>query len=86
MPATKTKEQPSTQWKTTGQIEPDRLYSLEEFKRVTGLKDWALRQARRAGLKMLKLGNRKFVKGQAFIVFLENQNETQETDNGSECS
>jgi len=35
---------------------------------------WALRQARKAGLKMLKIGNRKFVKGQSFIDFLDSQN------------
>lgn len=58
-----------------GQIEPQTLYSLEEFKQVSGMKNWALRQARKAGLKMLRIGNRKFVKGQAFIDFLESQNE-----------
>ncbi|QDT84775.1 hypothetical protein [Gimesia chilikensis] len=59
----------------TGQIEPQTLYSLEEFKQVSGMGNWALRQARKAGLKMLKIGNRKFVKGQAFIDFLDSQNE-----------
>lgn len=58
-----------------GQIEPQTLYSLEEFKQVSGMRNWALREARKAGLKMLKIGNRKFVKGQAFIDFLESQNE-----------
>ncbi|QDT79189.1 hypothetical protein Mal35_26440 [Gimesia maris] len=58
----------------TGQIEPQTLYSLEEFKQVSGMGNWALRQARKAGLKMLKIGNRKFVKGQAFIDFLDSQN------------
>ncbi|QDT44281.1 hypothetical protein Pan241w_43890 [Gimesia alba] len=60
--------------KSTGQIEPQTLYSLEEFKQVSGMGNWALRQARKAGLKMLKVGNRKFVKGQAFINFLDSQN------------
>ncbi len=58
----------------TGQIEPQTLYSLEEFKQVSGMGSWALRQARKAGLKMLKIGNRKFVKGQSFIDFLDSQN------------
>ncbi len=58
-----------------GEIEPDKLYSLEAFKRVTGLKDWALRSARKAGLKMKRVGNRKFVKGKDFIDFLDSQNE-----------
>lgn len=56
-------------------IEPQTLYALEEFKQVSGMGSWALRQARKAGLKMLKIGNRKFVKGQAFIDFLETTNE-----------
>jgi hypothetical protein len=56
-------------------IDPQTLYALEEFKQVSGMGDWALRQARRAGLKMLKIGNRKYVKGQAFIDFLESTNE-----------
>lgn len=60
--------------KITGQIEPQTLYSLEEFKQVSGMGNWALRQARKAGLKMLKSGNRKFVKGQDFIDFLDSQN------------
>ena len=58
----------------TGQIEPQTLYSLEEFKQVSGMGNWSLRQARKAGLKMLKIGNRKFVKGQAFIDFLDSKN------------
>tara|TARA_R110002126_G_scaffold271292_2_gene415188 strand:- start:2258 stop:2485 length:228 start_codon:yes stop_codon:yes gene_type:complete len=56
-------------------IEPQTLYSLEEFKQVSGMGAWALRMARKAGLKMLKIGNRKYVKGQAFIDFLESTNE-----------
>lgn len=56
-------------------IEPQSLYSLEEFKRVSGMGNWALRSARKAGLQMLKIGNRKFVKGQSFIDFIESQNE-----------
>ena len=55
-------------------IEPQTLYALEEFKQVSGMGNWALRQARKAGLKMLKIGNRKFVKGQAFIEFLDSTN------------
>jgi len=65
----------------SGQIEPQTLYSLDEFKQVSGMGNWALRQARKAGLKMLKVGNRKYVKGQAFIDFLDAQN-----DNSPECS
>ncbi|WP_298863718.1 hypothetical protein [uncultured Gimesia sp.] len=55
-------------------IEPQTLYSLEEFKLASGMGNWALRQARKAGLKMLKVGNRKFVRGSSFIDFLESTN------------
>ncbi|EDL58368.1 hypothetical protein [Gimesia maris] len=65
--------------KGTGQIEPDTLYSLDQFKQVSGMGNWALREARKAGLKMLKIGNRKYVKGQSFIDFLESVNETSTT-------
>lgn len=54
-----------------GEIEPDKLYTLDAFKKASGLKDWALRTARKAGLKMHQAGNRKFVKGQDFIDYLE---------------
>jgi len=64
-----------------GQIEPQTLYSLEEFKQVSGMGSWALRSARKAGMKMLKIGNRKYVKGQAFVDFLESTN-----DNSPESS
>lgn len=69
-----------------GQIEPQTLYALEEFKKVSGMKSWALRQARKSGLKMLKIGNRKYVKGQSFIDFIEAQNapKVSETANASE--
>ncbi len=65
---------------TVGEIDPEKLYSLETFKRVSGMKDWALRSARKAGLKMKRIGNRKFVKGQDFIDFLDSTN-----SNGPEC-
>lgn len=68
----------------TGRIEPQTLYSLEEFKQVSGMGNWALRQARKAGLKMLKIGNRKFVKGQAFIDFLDTQNDNSTKKNNPE--
>tara|TARA_R110002049_G_scaffold292498_2_gene477057 strand:- start:2630 stop:2866 length:237 start_codon:yes stop_codon:yes gene_type:complete len=69
----------------SGQIEPQTLYSLEEFKQVSGMGNWALRQARKAGLKMLKIGNRKFVKGQAFIDFLDSQNDNSTNEDSPEA-
>ncbi|WP_417383225.1 hypothetical protein [Gimesia sp.] len=57
-----------------GQIDPDILYPLEEFKRVSGMGTCALRTARNAGLRMLQTGHRKYVKGQDFIDYLESVN------------
>ncbi|MCH9715960.1 MAG: hypothetical protein K0U90_05625 [Planctomycetes bacterium] len=68
-----------------GQIEPQTLYTLEEFKQVSGMGNWALRQARNAGMKMLRIGNRKFVKGQTFIEFLDSQNDTSTNENSLEA-
>ena len=60
-------------------INPQTLYALEEFKQVSGMGNWALRAARNAGLKMLKVGNRKYIKGQAFIDFLESTNSNEKS-------
>ena len=65
---------------TVGEIDPDKLYSLEAFKHVSGMGDWAMRSARKAGLKMKKIGNRKFVSGKDFVDFLDSTN-----SNGPEC-
>lgn len=84
--ATSTAKRQQTTKKPGEKIEPQSLYSLEEFKRVSGMGSWALRSARKAGLQMLQIGNRKYVKGSAFIEFIEAQNapKVPETANGHE--
>jgi hypothetical protein len=47
------------------------IYPLEVFKRRSGLDAWALRQARRNGLRVLTIGRRKFVRGSDFADYLE---------------
>jgi hypothetical protein len=47
------------------------VYPLEIFKRRSGLDDWALRQARRNGLRVLTVGRRRFVRGSDFAVYLD---------------
>ena len=54
-----------------GLIEPNVLYTLGELKRRTKLGDWAVRKARRAGLKIRKIGNQRFVFGRDFHAFVE---------------
>jgi hypothetical protein len=54
----------------SGEIQRDGLYSLAEFTKRTGLKDWALRAARRAGLRVLYLHGRGFVRGADWFEYV----------------
>ncbi len=45
-------------------------YPLEIFKKLTGQGDWAMRQLRRAGLKVRKVGQRSYVRGSDWHEFL----------------
>jgi hypothetical protein len=49
--------------KGMGEISTEKVYPLPLFMRLTGLSDWAMRQARRRGLKLRTCGRRKFVRG-----------------------
>ncbi|QDT14607.1 hypothetical protein [Alienimonas californiensis] len=51
-------------------IESDVLYPLAEFRARTGLGEYAMRTARKSGLKVRYVGNRGFVLGADFICFL----------------
>jgi hypothetical protein len=54
-----------------GMIEPDRAYTLSAFKKVSGLGTASLRQARRSGLVVRRVGIRSFIMGRDFISWLE---------------
>lgn len=54
-------------------VRVDEIYSLAEFMRRTGIGVWGMREARKAGLKTIKVGTRKFVKGADWITFLDQQ-------------
>ena len=54
-----------------GVIEPANLYTLNELKKRTHLGDWAIRQARKAGLRVRTIGNGRFVFGRDFQEFVE---------------
>jgi len=54
-----------------GIIDPDRLYTLSELKRRTKLGDWAIRKARKAGLRVRTIGNGRFVFGRDFHSYVE---------------
>lgn len=51
-------------------IENGCTYPLDEFQRRSGLGRHALRQARKGGLKVLRLGGRAYVRGEDFNSFL----------------
>lgn len=60
----------SVRSKNTGAIFCDGIYPLPVFKKLTGLADWALRTARRSGLRMVQVGNRRFVRGSDWFDYL----------------
>jgi len=51
-------------------IENGVTYPLTEFQRRTGLGRHALRQARRQGLRVCRMGGRCYVRGEDFNAFL----------------
>lgn len=48
----------------------DQSFPLATFKRMTGLNDWALKTARRKGLKVRTVGNRRYVLGADWHAYL----------------
>ena len=55
--------------KTSGVISHHELYTLSEFKSRMGLTDTAMRELRRKGFSVLRVGKRAFVLGVAAIAF-----------------
>jgi hypothetical protein len=62
---------PATLPPPTGQIRIDVSYDLQTFKRTAGLSDWAMRQARRNGLRLRKVGRKVFVRGSDWDAYLQ---------------
>lgn len=58
-----------------GPVQANCIYPLSLFQRLTGLKQHAMRQARRRGLRILKCGRHNFVLGSDFIEFLVQENQ-----------
>jgi hypothetical protein len=59
-----------------GVIEDNVTYPLEVFKQRAGLSDWAMRMARRKGLKVRMVGRRGYVRGSDWSNYLT-QEDTQ---------
>lgn len=62
---------------TPGVINANELYILDEFKARMRLGSWAMRQARQGpdGLRVHKIGLRKYVKGSDVLAYLDRQAE-----------
>lgn len=60
-----------------GEIDRDKVYSIERFMEVTGLKRFALDTARKNGLTVRKVGRRCFIYGRDFIDHITSPKATQ---------
>ena len=58
----------------TGVVSVHEIYTLGELKSRLGLGDWALRKAKREGLKTARIGSRVFVTGESVLEYLKRQN------------
>lgn len=67
-PTTKAKTAPSP-----GVIEANAAYTLPEFCRRARLAKWGMREARRRGLKVVRVGRVSYVLGADFLSFLASQ-------------
>ena len=54
-----------------GEIRKDSIYTLKAFKALTGMGDAAMRQARRDGLTVSRVGRCKFVLGQDWFNYCD---------------
>jgi hypothetical protein len=68
---------PDTSITTAGVIDAASVYTMSEFKRRSGMKDWSVRTARRAGMPVRRCpgGSKLYILGADFIKFLEQQAE-----------
>jgi hypothetical protein len=57
----------------SGTINAGEAYTVQEFGRRLGLKEWALRSLKRKGLRMIKVSGRCFVQGRDFLEFLDRE-------------
>lgn len=54
-----------------GIIEAGAVYTLPEFQARMGMSKWAMRSARRNGLKVRRVGKRGYILGKDAIAFIE---------------
>ena len=61
-------------------VRPDELYPLGAFRRISGLGDTALREARRAGLRVIYRHGRGFILGADAIRYLTTDPPSERSD------
>jgi len=59
------------QLSAVGEIRKDATYTLKEFKRRLGIGDAAIRQMKREGLPLRKIGKAKYVMGEDWFEFVD---------------
>jgi hypothetical protein len=52
-------------------IRADESYTVAEFRRRTGIGDYAFRELRQAGLRIISVGKKRFVRGCDWLAHLE---------------
>lgn len=68
---------PSSPPSTVGVVRDGELYSLRELARRLGWHEHALRQARAAGLPMIRFGKEKYILGADVLAFFRRLGERQ---------
>ena len=59
----------------TGPIQRDTVYPLHSFLARVGWGEFAMRSARRSGLKVIRAGKGVFIRGEDFIEWLNKKSE-----------
>ena len=59
--------------RTPGVIDAAQAYTIAEFRRRMGIGDFAMRQLRRDGLRVVEIGRKRFILGRSWLKFLEEQ-------------
>lgn len=72
--------------KVPGVLRSDELYTLAELEARLKVGSWGLRMARRAGLRMYKMGKRKFVLGADVIAYLQSRALPESSDDDNSAS
>ena len=70
---------------TSGVIDPDSLYTLKTFTRRIGIREAALRSARRAGLRIYYVHNHAYIHGRDWIDYVLSSQDRRNSEPDSEA-